>query len=866
MPAHETHASPLFTPIPLETAYNRNIGLLTAEDCSDAVASNRRHLLTGRQTLCGIPFDLGRDGDGCNVLLVKSEPVAFAFPEPFHDPYIVFLHAADFKPNESGEDGIVPRHMGAPRLGEAAAEYVLRYADGAEHAIAIRRRFNISEFRLGWGAGSFECIPHTKPQAFRSNTEDMMRGLKPAGSWGPSLCNSAAGGEDAAMLHWLFAAENPHPEKELRSVTFIPKDGAVFVFGMTGCSLKSNPIRWEAAKRLKLTLPEGLELNEFGDFGDVDIDLGAIISAFPLREYDNAGWEDGYANNPPRQSSKTVIVEYTAHPGAILSIGKDGGLRLPVDGLQGDGLSLGGYALVKAAKPDIPVRIRIVDGASGRPVPAKLHIHSADGEYLAPMNRHRFPNPHWFEDYSVDYANGGHFAAYVDGETVVNLPEGEVFIEVSKGFEIKPVRCRRQVCRDTREMTISLEHVLPWREKGWVTADTHVHFLSPHSALLEGSAEGVNVVNLLASQWGELFTNMGDFDGATTLGSREAGGSGEYLVRVGTENRQHILGHISLLGYEGGMILPLTTGGSDESRLGDPVERSLIDWAGQCRDQKGLSILPHFPNPRAEGAAAIVMDLIDGVEMTAWDAIFAGISPYSLSDWYRYLNCGFFVPAVGGTDKMSANTPVGGVRTYALVKDGPFTYDSWKAAVRKGLTFATYGPLLDFHVNGREMGSAVQLGEDGGTLDIDWLVSSVVIPATAVELVVNGELKERTALDPGKRDHAGSWAVKVGESGWAALRVRGKHPDRSEVIAAHSSAVVIKAGNRPVFSNLDAMTILEQIEGATAYVKNLGSRADDANFRRIAANLTSAHRKLHNQMHQMGMFHHHTVADEHHNQ
>jgi hypothetical protein len=75
------------------------------------------------------------------------------------------------------------------------------------------------------------------------------------------------------------------------------------------------------------------------------------------------------------------------------------------------------------------------------------------------------------------------------------------------------------------------------------------HFLSPSSALLEGYAEGVNVVNLLASQWGELMTNVGDFDGKTTWGLKDAGGDGEYLVRVGTENRQHVLGHISLLGW-----------------------------------------------------------------------------------------------------------------------------------------------------------------------------------------------------------------------------------------------------------------------------------------------------------------------------
>ena len=104
---------------------------------------------------------------------------------------------------------------------------------------------------------------------------------------------------------------------------------------------------------------------------------------------------------------------------------------------------------------------------------------------------------------------------------------------------------------------VEIEKVLPWREKGWVTADTHVHFLSPTSALLEGAAEGVNVINLLASQWGELMTNVGDFDGRNTWGSRETGGEGEYLVRVGTENRQFVLGHISLVGYSGRIIAPI---------------------------------------------------------------------------------------------------------------------------------------------------------------------------------------------------------------------------------------------------------------------------------------------------------------------
>ena len=70
-----------------------------------------------------------------------------------------------------------------------------------------------------------------------------------------------------------------------------------------------------------------------------------------------------------------------------------------------------------------------------------------------------------------------------------------------KGFEVKPVRRVVKVTRATETITIELDKVLHWREQGWVSADTHVHFLSPGTAMLEGAAEDVNLINLLASQW-----------------------------------------------------------------------------------------------------------------------------------------------------------------------------------------------------------------------------------------------------------------------------------------------------------------------------------------------------------------------------
>ena len=39
----------------------------------------------------------------------------------------------------------------------------------------------------------------------------------------------------------------------------------------------------------------------------------------------------------------------------------------------------------------------------------------------------------------------------------------------------------------------------------------------------------------------------------------------------------------------------------------------------------------------------------------------------------------------------------------------PFTYEIWMEAVRRAGTFVTYGPLLEFAVDGHPMGSRMEM-------------------------------------------------------------------------------------------------------------------------------------------------------------
>ncbi len=852
---HDGPVSPHFQSIKLESTVE--IEDLREMGVSDALADNLHRSPSGTCTSWGIPFEIE------SFVLVSADPTSVSFA-PTIAQWFVILHTSDIRPLDAGPDGFISPMRGAGQLNEHAATYVLLYEDGTEARTEIRRRHQVGAFQRGWGENCFQAVTHSKPAPVRASHEQLRQG------WGKT--QTRADNPDGGLwMNWLWAWENPQPGKAVVGIRFEPVSGTLLVFGLAAGNAVENPLRWRQRTKALLTLPAGKAfdpvLDERGLLNQIQLDMGQVISASPRLAYPNESWTDSYNNQLPVRSEQQVLVEYTSHPDACF--------HLAFADRPSERVAVGGVETGSHSGPVMPVppatqrvALRVIDASSRQPVAVKLHVHGQYDEYLAPVDRHRIVNTAWFEDYSVDFSHQDrHACTYIPGETVLDLSLGKVYIEISKGFEIRPVRRIVEVTTETEEIQIELSRVLPWREKGWVTADTHVHFLSPMSARLEGAAEGVNVVNLLASQWGELMTNVGDFDGATTWGSRETGQDGEYLVRVGTENRQHVMGHISLLGYKGQIIAPMTTGGPDESALGDPIEILLTEWARQCHKQGGLVVLPHFPNPRAEHAASIISGDIDALEMTSWGDLYSGINPYSLSDWYRYLNCGYMVPAVGGTDKMSASTAVGTVRTYTrLDEQTPFTYGAWMNAVRRGETFVTYGPLLEFSVDGLPMGRRIAMNRTGGTVEVMWQVSSVTVPMTRVELVVNGEIRESVAVDAADgigADAAGTWSIHLDKSSWVALLVRGHYEDQCEIIAAHSSPVMIDVEGSQMLAAADAVTILEQIEGAMAYFDTIGTRADDRAYKRMRLVLESAHRSLHNRMHRLGRYHDHTPVTDH---
>src|SRR5258708_15332448 len=87
---------------------------------------------------------------------------------------------------------------------------------------------------------------------------------------------------------------------------------------------------------------------------------------------------------------------------------------------------------------------------------------------------------------------------------------------------------------------------------------------------------------------------------------------------------------------------------------------------------------------------------------------------YNHLEYYRYLNGGYRLPLVGGTDKMSSEVPVGLYRTYVYIPpEQDFTYQTWCANLAAGRTFMSGGPLISLSEDGHAHGDTLPFAGNG---------------------------------------------------------------------------------------------------------------------------------------------------------
>jgi hypothetical protein len=853
-------ASPLARPIDLSAGWNASDQDLAGRfDRLYAQAITR--LPQGDVILRGLPFALGRRSTGRRWILAEPGQIVelgktsgktsgtTAGPAS----HLVVAHFSDsWRETGGGRPDGMPVGWVLP-TGEPLARYELVFADGERQAVEVQRRVQIDDGIIGWGFLPFEAVGHQADHAldWRGPFPDQGRGRSgPAGHAGPltTLPGAWAAGQSGAVDYvpsptndatlWLHAIALD-PGTAPVSLRIVPlgegRPGTdVVIAGLTLFAGRAGPLVAAGRRQFVLT----------GSGGTLPrVDLGTAIrsrpagrppaSATPIGTSGPIGWGQPVpADGAPTGSS---IVDLSLAPDAQVSIGSSVVAAAAFDGGAEVALA-GGGSIRQLARPDIRVTVRVSADTEASPV--RVRFVDASGRYLPPLGHRDEINPGIFEDTGAGLILGTDSYAYVPGEFQIDLPAGPIEVELVKGFDHRPVRTTVEIEPGTRELAFNLEHPIDLRPAGWRSSDSHVHFLAPSTALLQAAAEDVDFVHVLATQLGDHFISVPDL----AWGSQQDP-AGRHAVMVGTENRQNMLGHLALLGARP-PVLPLASGGAPEGRIGQPVTELLADWAEQCHAAGGLVVGAHFPLPFAEIAADVVAGLIDAVEMQ----VFApGLDNPSILEWYRFLNCGYRLPVVGGTDKMSAEVALGAMRTYAhleaLESASAPSFGAWSAAIRAGRTFVTSGPILELLVDGHEPGAVIRLPAAGGHLAVSVRARASQPLINAVELVVNGRVVagEHVAAAATELRLEASLAVDAGS--WIAARSRSDHQIHSAFgtsMAAHTSPVYVEVVDRPLVAAGDAAAILAVIDGTARWLATIAAIDDPALRSRMVARIADS--------------------------
>jgi hypothetical protein len=183
--------------------------------------------------------------------------------------------------------------------------------------------------------------------------------------------------------------------------------------------------------------------------------------------------------------------------------------------------------------------------------------------------------------------------------------------------------------------------------------------------------------------------------------------------------------------------------------------------------------------------------------------------------YYHYLNCGFRVAVSSGSDKMSLNPPMGSARTYVKT-EGPLSYDTWIEGIRKGRTFISTYPLLEFSVDGKQAGDTLALAPGKAKLRLKARAQSLE-PYAKLEIIVNGKVVREVAPSGDRFTASIDEAIEVERGGWIAARAHGpkmlpygatwwKMP-----VFAHSSPIYLDMPGRPAPAAESARLLLDQL-------------------------------------------------------
>ena len=445
------------------------------------------------------------------------------------------------------------------------------------------------------------------------------------------------------------------------------------------------------------------------------------------------------------------------------------------------------------------LKVRVENGSNAELTHNRVHLTASDGKFYTPNNAYARASGRG----DMIFHNSGSFEVY--------LPEGEVRLEVVKGFEFYPQSINTEiVAGEVNEINITLERMTDMGAKGWYSASTHVH--ANYGGNLHNTLENLMMMSrsedqdLVLEQVANKDNRILDYHYFESGGGPHSISEPDQLVVVGQEFRPPFYGHVFMFGLKEHLISPFVTG--YEGTAIESLYPSNTDMFLKAKAQGAVTGYVHpflgendpLLGNLGGGKGFIVDAALKTTDALEWsDANRAGFFPL-----YAVWNNDLRVTATGGEDSISSlqrSKLLGSVRTFVYTGNQGLDMHAWFEGLKRGRAFVSSGPLLEMEVGNAMPGDTVVLPSEGGKVSVNGRLRSLTELRELV-LVCNGLQEERFPIPGDGRSLDISYELQVERSGWCHLRTEGSPEDRFPMdvnyVQAFTNPVWFQVGNQPI--------------------------------------------------------------------
>jgi hypothetical protein len=486
--------------------------------------------------------------------------------------------------------------------------------------------------------------------------------------------------------------------------------------------------------------------------------------------------------------------------------------------------------------PTCALSIELVESGTSQPLSGIVRIRDSDGKSVHPpelVNRGQ----------GIEAAGPIHDWSVLTKSASIRVPQAPVTIQAISGLETELAEQRIDLTGKTEaKLRIQLVRFTRTRAQGYVAGNTHLHLMKLSKAEADRYlrevplADGLDVVfiSYLERAGADLEYTSNKYTPSDLArlahGHLHFGHGEEHRHNFGSHGEGY--GHILLLDIPY-IVQPVSVGpgimraGSDSPPLQVGIDKARaaggkVIWA---HNLFGFEDIPNWITGRVHA-----------------NNIFDGSHRGSFKDtYYRYLNIGLRVPFSTGTDWFIYDFS----RAYVMT-DRPITPSAWLDLLAAGKSYITNGPLLEFTVDGRPLGSVIDLDTPR---EIAVRVRAVGrADFKRIELVQNGRV-----VDSAKSSAMGGHfaaeldtTLKIDAPAWLALRTPPppvpKDPELQEAVAqnefghpifSHTSPIYLNLAGKRVFDARTARGLVDEMRSDLKQVESQAKFGDDGERRSV---------------------------------